>query len=139
MTSPATSMSHAGQTCWFLAMQGLTLALLLTFLLSFSAAPFLTPTSVRARSWALWRHLRHLLLLEEDGFLRDSLVDGELKMQPIGHRIRRRIGDFHRNQKKKKPQVVIVKKFFMLCWHQNHVVLFDFFIKQTNQTFFFLF
>ena len=138
MTSPATSMSHAGQTCWFLAMQGLTLALLLTFLLSFSAALFLTPTSVRARSWALWRHLRHLLLLEEDGFLRDSLVDGELKMQPIGHRIWRRIGDFHRNQKK-KPQVVIVKKFFMLCWHQNHVVLFDFFIKQTNQTFFFLF
>ena len=133
-------MSHAGQTCWFLAMQGLTLALLLTFLLSFLAAPFLTPTLVKARSWALRRHLRHLLLLEEDGFLRDSFVDGELKMQPIGHRIRRRIGDFHiKKEKKKKPQVVIVKKFFMLCWHQNDVVLFDFFIKQTNQTFFFLF
>ena len=138
MTSSVTSTSHAGQTCWFLTMQGLTLALLLTFLLSFSAAPFLTPTSVRARSWALRRHLRRLLLLEEDGFLRDSLVDGELKMQPIGHQIWRRIGDFHRKQKQ-KPRVVIVKKFFMLCWHQNHVVLIDFFIKQTNQTFFFLF
>ena len=114
MTSPATSMSHAGQTCWFLAMQGLTLALLLTFLLSFSVAPFLTPTSVRARSWALWRHLRHLFLLEEDGFLRDSLVDGELKMQPIGHRIRRRIGDFHRNQKNKTTSCDCKKVLYVM-------------------------
>ena len=83
MTSPTTSTSHAGQPYWFLTMQGSTLALLLTFLLSFSAAPFLTPTSVRARFWALQRHLWRLLLSEEDGFLRDSLVDGELKTQPM--------------------------------------------------------
>ena len=58
-------------------------------------------------------------------------------------------------KQKQKPRVVFVKKFSMLCWHQNDVVLFDFwfliffffffarmlfdfFGKQTNQTFFFL-
>ena len=46
-------------------------------------APFLTPMSVRAHSWALRLHLWWLLLPEEDGFLCDSLVDGELQMQPM--------------------------------------------------------
>ena len=146
MMSLATSTSHAGQPYWFLTMQGSTLALLLTFLLSFSATPFLIPTSVRARSWALQRHLWQLLLSEEDGFLCDSLVDGELKMQPMVTKF----GDASETftETKTKTTSCVCKKvlYVMLTPKRRHAiffflarVLFDFFSKQTNQTFFFLF
>ena len=113
MTLPATSTSHAGQPCWFLTMQGSTLPLLLTFILSFSAAPFLTPTSIRARSWALRRHLRRLLLSEEDGFLRDSLVDGELKTQPMVTEFGGALETF--TETKTKTTSCVCKKFCVLC------------------------
>ena len=146
MTSPATSTSHAGQPCWFLTTQGLTLALLLTFLLSFSATPFLTPTSVKARSQALRHHLQRLLLLEEDSFLRDSLVNGVLKN--VTHRSPNSAAHRRLSQKQKqKPRIVIVKKFSICYVDANTTLcyliffflgelLFDFFSKQTNQTFF---
>ena len=121
MTSPATSTSHAGQPCWFLTTQGLTLALLLTFLLSFSATPFLTPTSVRARSQALRRHLQRLLLLEEDSFLRDSLVNGVLKNAT--HRSPNSAAHRRLSQKQKqKPRIVIVKKF-SICYVDANTTL----------------
>ena len=121
MTSPATSTSHAGQPCWFLTTQGLTLALLLTFLLSFSATPFLTPTSVKARSQALRRHLQRLLLLEEDSFLRDSLINGVLKN--VTHRSPNSAAHRRLSQKQKqKPRIVIVKKF-SICYVDANTTL----------------
>ena len=124
MMSLATSTSHAGQPCWFLTMQGSTLALLLTFLLSFSATPFLIPTSVRARSWALQRHLWQLLLSEEDGFLCDSLVDGELKMQPMVTKF----GDASETftETKTKTTSCVCKKvlYVMLTPKRRHAIFF---------------
>ena len=121
MTSPTTSTSHAGQPCWFLTTQGLTLALLLTFLLSFSATPFLTPTSVKARSQALRRHLQRLLLLEEDSFLRDSLINGVLKN--VTHRSPNSAAHRRLSQKQKqKPRIVIVKKF-SICYVDTKTTL----------------